>query len=313
MIVLFAHIISTSATYGMYVSGCGKIGVWCFLVISGFLTVYNVKKDDSEKVYRYISKYYLNKIIRLYPAYIIGLILAYKFGFITEMENVFFLIGNTGWGHFWYMPVILKYYLIAPIFIIAYKKMNPAVFGVVVGVIGTVFSVLYPYTECPENSTILRWYIPVFIMGMLVCLMYKHMDGIKNEIIFITMFIIGVISALIFTPYIRKVFWDVQPSRWLQNKYLLYGIIWSIILFSVIKSRYISKLFEKCRILKFIGEISYEVYIVHYIILLYIGNCITNTITRGLWTVVVSLFVATIVHYIMEYIIKSIRKSNLKT
>ena len=49
LIVLFAHIISTSATYGMYVSGCGKIGVWCFLVISGFLTVYNVKKMIRKK------------------------------------------------------------------------------------------------------------------------------------------------------------------------------------------------------------------------------------------------------------------------
>ena len=45
LFVLIARIVSVSEV-GSYVSGCGKIGVWLFMVLSSFLMIYPYEKIE---------------------------------------------------------------------------------------------------------------------------------------------------------------------------------------------------------------------------------------------------------------------------
>ena len=88
LIVLFAHILSVHPRYGIYASGCGKIGVWIFMLLSGMLLI---KPDNMNSVnlqLKQIPKYYLNKLLKLYPAYFLTVLLIYMLNFI-DRHNLF--------------------------------------------------------------------------------------------------------------------------------------------------------------------------------------------------------------------------------
>ena len=68
-----------------------------------------------------------------------------------------------------------------------------------IAAIGIVLSVAFPFTAYTENSIQLRWYIPVFLMGMLLAVLLSALlFGIMhfNIVQFIYAFVLGVLLAL---------------------------------------------------------------------------------------------------------------------
>ena len=237
LIVLAAHIISSNPNIGIYVSGCGKIGVWCFMLMSGWLSVFpyiSGQKKSKEYDFRIVGKYYWKKLKTLYPAYVVTLLLGLCTGFIPNTKIfVKHLLCIESTGHFWYMPVIIKFYIVFPVFIVLYKLVqeNKLVYGMVVTGVMIVTGVLFPFTKCTENSNMLRWYMPVFCMGILVAILYYALKGrIKEKNIF-DLVCLGFIAIIIIcTPLFREIIWGIAPGGWLQNKYLLMSVLWSGIL-----------------------------------------------------------------------------------
>lgn len=175
IIVLVAHIISTDSNFVGYASGCGKIGVWLFMLFSGFFLMLPYIRDDKKFQLKDFADYYIKKIVRIYPAFLITLVLGVVLGLYTFYDASIMLLFRGAWGHFWYMPVIIKFYFVAPIFIIIYiflkrlsKKNYNAIFIGILSVLAIVFAKLYPYELYDENSIRLVWYIPVFVFGMLL-------------------------------------------------------------------------------------------------------------------------------------------------
>jgi peptidoglycan/LPS O-acetylase OafA/YrhL len=115
LIVISAHIVAIDATYGTYANGCWKIGVWLFMVMSGFLSfmLYVTNPNMLDKLdLNNILGYYKKKLVRLCPAYIIALVLAFAIDFMASWKDVVRgILAVEGAGHFWYMPVILKFYM----------------------------------------------------------------------------------------------------------------------------------------------------------------------------------------------------------
>lgn len=267
LIVVVAHIVAQHPVIGMYANGCGKIGVWLFLVMSSFLLLYHT----GSKVFsgKNLIRYYWNKMLRLYPVYIIGLILAYFSGLLPEWTDILkhlFLL--EGYGHFWYMPVIIKFFMIAPVFKWLYTKFSKKVFSCIISGLLVVLAVCFPFTEYTENSIELRWYMPVFLMGMLLYMLYEKMKDYKQHKIWDAVAIVAVGIILLLTPWMREKLWRIDPANYLQNKYILIGGLWCIIMIAVSRGIQIRKVLEKSRFLQEIGKISYAIYIFHYIILL---------------------------------------------
>lgn len=264
LIVIFAHILSTDSTYGLYANGCGKIGVWCFMVMSGFLSFLPFLNDTHTYSIKDVIKYYRNKLVKIYPSYVIVLIFAFFIGFIDDLRTFgLSLLLCKGVGHFWYMPVIVQFYLVFPIVILIYflVKKNCYLFITFLLCLGALCCILFPFISYDENSILFCWYLPVFIMGIILSIIWHSAsDKIKPSAWFDIMAIVMVIAILIFTPIFRKLIWNIEPSGWLQNKYLLMGALWSIVIFCLLFSKKLRIIMENSKILNWIGNISYELY-----------------------------------------------------
>ncbi len=291
LIVLFAHIFSTHPQFGMYANGCGKIGVWCFLVISGFLATYSISfttRKSAQEWCVWLKRFYSKKFIRLYPTYFIALLCALVLGVIPTLTSIIkHLLCLEGVGHFWYMPVIIKFYILLPIEYVIYSFSGKKGFIAVNILLGIIIAVAFPFTIYIENSTLLRWYIPVFILGMLL---YYSIDfnifNSKVTILYDVITIVIVALMLLLTPALKKLIWHIEPSSWLQNKYLLYGILWSLLIYFTSYSKYIRLWLFRVSFLKQISNYSYEIYLFHYIFLNWITRHSQNMIIRTLGTII---------------------------
>ncbi len=318
LIVLCAHIIASSPYIGKYASGCGKIGVWCFMIMSGFLSIYpyiNGARNYNDYNIKSIGKYYLKKIITLYPAFIIGLLLGMYTGLVPNLKvAVKHLLCMESIGHFWYMPVIIKFYILFPVFILIYRilKGNNLVYGVAVGLIGIICSVMFPFTKCPENSNLVRWYIPVFCMGVILALIYSQIkDKLSDKALFDILSMVFIGGILVFTPLGREKIWGITPSGWLQNKYLLMGVLWSGVILCTLLSKYIKVVLVKSKIFVWISAISYEIYLIHFIVLMKLNLIVSDMAYRALLVVIISVVLSIISHIAIKYCIKLTKKGLL--
>lgn len=309
LFVLIAHIVSVSEV-GSYVSGCGKIGVWLFMILSSFLMIYPYEKN-RDKQFK-ILRFYSQKLLRIYPCYLLVLVGAYLSGFITSgrqlLAHIFIV---EGIGHFWYMPVIIKLYIIFPLFILIRKSIKKdSVYLLTIVLFSALFEFMFPYSHYIENSISIRWYIPVFGMGICLATVVKRITEKQRRYWIADMGVVvcfGIIFML--TPFMKKIIFDISPSGWLQNKYLLIGFIWCCIIILIESGSRSKDILEKCQLLKKIGKISYPVYLVHYVVLIKLMECIQQFWILSVLTVVVSVLTAMVMHYYIEERIQRRKKS----
>lgn len=125
LIVLIAHILASIPSVGVRVSGCGKIGVWLLFILSGFWSFYPYCKNNSGFETGNILAFYVKRIFRIYPSYIIVLSFCVLLGypdmdFHMLIKHILLL---QGIGHFWTIPVEMKFYLIVPLILYICTKM----------------------------------------------------------------------------------------------------------------------------------------------------------------------------------------------
>lgn len=315
IIVVIAHIISVHPTIGIYASGCGKIGVWCFMVLSAYLLYRPYCREKRRFGIKECSIFYIKRAVRILPVYCVVLIWTYIIGYFTEIKEFFFhLIGLHGIGHLWYMPVIMKFYLVMPVFIIIKNMMKP-IWNIVVLIVMLILgAVLNPYNEYVENSTELKWYMPVFIMGMLLAIIIGK--GKKRQIANLKCYDLGVVFCIVigglFIPYMREKIWGMEPSGWLQNKYLLYGGLWAVIILCITFGKVIRNLLNKSKFLSYIGKISFSIYLIHYPILMELTRKHTNIWMNGLIVIVLSIVFASVINQFVEKPLERVRVSLMR-
>lgn len=311
LIVLFAHILSTHPLYGMYASGCGKIGVWIFMILSGFFLLLSYTTSEITFGLKDILPFYFKKFFKLYPIFMISVFMAYRFGFIIDIQGVIdHLTFKTAWGHFWYMPVIMKFYLIAPLFLLLFsicrklfKNGGKFVYISLLFVICIYFSIKYPYSTYIENSCDLKWYLPVFTFGMITVLLYSILKAhLHSSFIYDIFALISIIMIVIQTPLFRQLLWNFAPSGFLQNQYLYLGLLSSIFLFATSFGKIFIKLLEKSNILQKCGEYSFYIYLVHFIILIKLRAIYPDFSQRAILTITSSIGFAVIFKYLQNII-----------
>lgn len=301
LIVLTAHWAATVPELHMYASGCGKIGVWCFMLLSGFFLLgpwlYGERRFS-------LPQYYFKKLLRIYPSYLLTLLFSCFFVYLDPRELLPHILALEGKGHFWYMPVIIKLYLLFP-FVLLLKKIcrRGSMLAAVLSVLAIGFSLAFPFIQYTENSIQLRWYLPIFLLGMLLAILYHHFDEKKPESSrFDALSAAAAAGIVLLTPAARAYLWGIEPSDWLQNKYLLIGGLWALILVGVLYGRYLKTGLSQCRLLKCVGKYSYELYLVHYVILRTLSLLIENIWLRGLLMLLLSVLLAVLFHRISERI-----------
>lgn len=245
-----------------------NVGVSYFFILSGFIMI--IAYHRKEKIgYR---DFYRNRVARIYPLYVVGLLLYfvtryYDFGFY---KTFLYLSGVQSWipgkalilnfpG--WSISVEFLFYLLFPwLYNYLYSKGNKSIWVIAVLIwIGTqVFSNLYtnslsykgPHTDSHEFIHYFPlWHINEFLIGNLAGLLFVRNRREKNHDLAIALLFIGILLSLIFIPLN------------FHNGLMAVFFVPVIYLISC-NNGIISKVFS-LKPLEFLGEISYAIYIIH--------------------------------------------------
>lgn len=266
-----------------------NVGVSYFFILSGFIMIVAYHKKDKIDY----LEFYRNRFARIYPLYIVGLLLyaVTKYSNFSVYRVIVYLLGIQSWipgdalvlnfpG--WSISVEFLFYLLFPLlYNHFYYRNNKSIWiaAVLIWVITQVFSNLYvnstmyegPHTKSHEFSH----YFPLlhineFLVGNLAGLFFVKNFKEKNYDVPIVLVFTAVLLSLIFIPLN------------FHNGLMAVLFIPLIMLISCNKGK-ITKLFS-LQPLEYLGEISYAIYIVH-IPVLYILREIVKKYSLGIDTV----------------------------
>lgn len=245
-----------------------NVGVSYFFILSGFIMI--IAYHKKEKI-EYVN-YYKNRFARIYPLYVLGLVLylvtryskfnitdsfLYLFGLQSWIPGKAMILNFPGWS----ISVEFLFYLLFPLlYNHFYSKKNKTIWVAagVIWIVSQVFSHLYeaspsykgPHTESHE----FLYYFPLmhineFLVGNLAGIFFIRNFKQKNYDIPVILIFAAILLAMIFVPLFY------------HNGLMALLFIPLIILISG-NNGFLTKLFS-LKPLEYLGEASYAVYITH--------------------------------------------------
>ncbi|MET3034928.1 acyltransferase [Chryseobacterium sp. NRRL B-14859] len=245
-----------------------NVGVSYFFILSGFIMIVAYHKKEKIEFF----DYYKNRFARIYPLYVLGLLLylVTRYSNLSAYKGILYLLGLQSWipGEAmilnfpgWSISVEFLFYLIFPVlYNHFYSKGNKSVWviTVIIWVITQVFSNLYvgssyymgPHTESHE----FLYYFPLmhineFLAGNLAGIFFVKHCSPKNYDVPVVLLFILILLSLIFVPLFY------------HNGLMAVLFIPLIILISR-NNGALTHLFS-LKPLEYLGEASYAVYITH--------------------------------------------------
>lgn len=253
---------------------CGSIGVDIFLLVSGFGLYLSLQKNND-----FIS-YFKKRLIRILPAY---------YPVISVYVVIYALRGQASYLDFlsnftltswwidrdlqfnWYVQVIPFFYLLAVPFAYFFRNSrNYFKTYFLLSLLIVVFNVPFMYTN--KYQAFARF--PIFIWGMMYGALYKQGDEKQNKnsmclklVTWVLLFSIGVLGIHYFFRS-NKVYshsYDLVIDYLYQ---MLIPLLFWVCCFSVDwlkKNMWGGRI---CIVLRWIGEASFEIYLLHLLILM---------------------------------------------
>jgi len=229
-----------------------------FFIISGFLIFWSFDRDTN------IKHFYLKRFFRIYPIYLILIILQTLFFMYyangTTMDIVKYFISNAFFlnflshsvgdifnhleinainGSLWTLKNEVFFYFLVPFIYTLYKK-----WGIKLFIIFYMLSAIYMFLAFPYHNETLMILFPaqlrLFIIGILLYIFFNKFQN--NNIQFIVLSIVSLISLLLFSG--QNIF-----------DYLLYPILLGV--FFIVLS-------YKIKLPKIKFDFSYSFYILHF-------------------------------------------------
>lgn len=242
--------------------GFGAYGVALYFMISGYLSYSSVEKSKG------LTEYYFKKAVRILPTYYISLFLTFVFDvFVLEEKplsplwsyhivfaNMFIPSIKWEWWNsvnfFWTMPSFIAWYIISPI-IFRYLNNSKKV-----AVISLVFSIIAPILK----EWMYNFASNQFVNWNFFSLLYVFLFGVLGWfIIQEKKYLIGICYAF----FIGFFGWIVGN----RSGFFAFGLFFYILVIIAVSLEIrITSLTVK-KIIKFLSNISYSVYLTHYFVL----------------------------------------------
>jgi len=259
----------------------GGHGVALFFVISGFILSLPFAKwrlNNEKKVS--LKKYFLRRVTRLEPPYLIALIiffiahvwvlhkytfdelLPHLFASMAYLHTIIYHSFSTILPIAWSLEVEVQFYVLAPLFFLVFLIQQKRVRWVIMsGII--LGGALYWYNV--EHVVHVFRYIYLFFCGILLADMYcTQASIIKHQF---WGFIIGLCSLLgfIFIPALYNMPW-----------YMLKLACMFFLVHLVLTNVYMKKLFSG-RLIIIIGGMCYSIYLLHFAVISFVGSLLMRS------------------------------------
>lgn len=298
----------------------GKVGVYLFFVLSAYLLDRQIALSfiTNKSSLTYWKNYFLRRFLRIYPLFVIALILHGVLTFIglkTVIDEIIDIPLHMalvrGESIFWSIPVEFKYYFISPLIMwlchkfLKWNKMKLFVAFLLLLFTSILIELIY---HLPLVSTIR--YFPIFLVGTFISIFeLLYQDKIKRlaspkmyNILGISAFTIIIITIPF---YFEKIF-GYQINFHSSIFYFPYSLIWGIIL---VASKYgkgfLNKVLE-FKPLRFIGSISFSMYLFHILFLNFVYSSITPYLQIYVFFILTIIF-SSITFLIIERPLSKIR------
>ncbi|MEP6795674.1 MAG: acyltransferase [Saprospiraceae bacterium] len=258
-------------------NGIGKGGVYLFFVLSAYLLDRQISlamMNGSADAF-FWKRYFIRRLLRIFPVLILALLLYWgltDMGITTVILNardmfmhMSLLKGN---GVFWSIPVEFKYYILSPFILLIchfWMKWNLRYILIFFLLISATSLGLDYFIHFNKINTIK--FLTVFLAGT-----YLAIFDLKiNESPFISkwgnMFgiagFIALFNCLLMNPNYVGDWLGVDNSNNGRKILILYVILCGIMLFAALHSRGIFRKFLEMKFLRFIGIISFSLYLFH--------------------------------------------------
>ena len=317
LIVVFSH----TSNKGMFflplldLRGIGKSGVFLFFLLSAFLlTMPLLDKGKEILSLSVMSHYWQRRFFRIYPLYTLYLLAAvlttllFKsgIGIPFELDWLGFwdhITLQEGRGVTWSIGVEFKFYFILPIIALITVIILPFGFSAALTFLLLLLiltQVIFPQSESVVNDIRLLPYMPIFIMGTILALIQHHINSRNIASKTLEMFLrilgyFGLIGIIVMTPLV----FTMIKGHWVSNSYfhkqfILYALLWSFVLLSAINVKGLIQYFFALPSLRFIGALSFSLYLFHPVWAGAVHNWGLNTYVSA-WLV---LFCSTVSAYI---------------
>lgn len=295
LIVLLSHTSNEGIYFSDHLdfSGIGKSGVYLFFILSSFLLTYPfVVKGKEAFTQPFIISYFVRRFFRIYPLYVVyllaALITSQLLGRILQVEKVvgipfnltivefikhLFLIQGKGVG--WSILVEFKFYFLLPFlgfaFAVVLKNRLLPVILLTLILIG-LCQWFWPSSESTVNEIRVGYYLPIFLMGSMLSVVYRYwqtnrLTENKKTAVFIE--ILGIFAAvllILMTPSISsRIFGQNLPKDFYHKEFVLYGVLWSLVVFAVIAGAGMLRRLFELSVLRYLGFISFSMYLLHIV------------------------------------------------
>ena len=270
-------------------TGCGKIGVWLFFVLSAYLLTYKLRNSGITSAT--LTAYIEGRFWRIIPAFGVA-VLVYKFvgtaGINTWGDVCSALLFRKGYAHLWTIPVEFKFYFLLPLFVRLFERIyrGYGMFGcVVAGLVSiALHQCLFPFWKLPDNSIDTRWYISAFLIGVISAFIPRNDSALKATWLGISV----LIAVAVMMPFVRQMILGLDPTRYLMNKYLVLSPLWAVFIVTQVEGNGAIGQFLCSRLMVRIGRWSYSIYLFHWFFAIKAHELAPNRI----WALAVSILLS---------------------
>ena len=305
LVVIFGHCsnFGVHVVPGLHLGGTAKAGVWVFFMLSAYLLGAKLIRqfERGHHLARVVAAYAVRRVLRIMPLYLVVLAALVALGIFdvgTATRNAVLV---EGWGHFWTIPVEMKFYVVLP-FLAAGLALMPARWRLGAAILLFCASVaafvwLQPYSRIAANSLTLLTYVAFFVLGLVVLLGSRGMELTPKAGMSIA--VAGIVATILMHP--RSIAsWSNVPMRITVEFYLVAAIAMAAVFFAAATSRPVRVIFE-AGLLRFFGLISFGAYLAHYFIIPEVAEWqwLPHAL-KGVLAIALTVLVAGIFYYLIE-------------
>lgn len=284
----------------------GYVGVTLFMVLSGFLLT--LISFNRELI---ISRFYVNRILRIYPLFIFIVTLGYfstpepreiSAGIayllsLLPISNLYRMNYGPFGGQLWSVMVEIQFYLLFPVLALTMKRVRLGFYLSVISILVVVRCAVYLLNSTVYDLAYFSLFgnLDCFLIGCAVAVLY-----IRNEAQtfpwYVYVLIFGAINAGIVVLYrflglsATSPLWIIWPD--------IQGLMWSALIFTYLRADMTVPLSRQWA---YLGKISYSIYAWHILVWMIVARSMPAPLISPYLTGLVLVLPATLALAALSY------------